>query len=111
MRSKLAVYFCLLALGGSQPSVTQAYWISGNKLHDKCSTDKFYVYGYVLGLSDGTLLGHEREPDLYYCLPNEIQAGQMLDVVCQYLVANPEERHHPAAFLATQALIEAFPCP
>ena len=44
-----------------------------------------------------------------YILPATASAGQIIDMVKQYLVANPNTRHGPASLIIYVALSEAFP--
>ncbi len=44
------------------------------------------------------------------CVPEQATAGQLVDIMCQYLENNPNSRHHRADFLTFNALFEAFPC-
>jgi hypothetical protein len=45
-----------------------------------------------------------------YCAPKGVILDQVTDVFCQYLSANPAERHKSANYLLVQALNKAWPC-
>jgi Rap1a immunity proteins len=46
-----------------------------------------------------------------YCAPNGITLGQVSDIFCQFLIANPAKRQISAIDLFNQALSNAWPCP
>ncbi|MFI4975526.1 MAG: Rap1a/Tai family immunity protein [Caulobacterales bacterium] len=64
---------------------------------------------YVAGVSDGVLSasGARQRP---YCLDDQVQAGQLADIVRRYLAAHAEARRKAAAGLVVEALKQAFPC-
>lgn len=124
-----AIAFALAIL--TAPGVVRAQAFTGNELLDACSKkdEPFYqafCTGYVSGLVEGLKLGatiplfHKNmsgpEADekssqaLGYCIPEEVTTGQEMDVISQYLVQHPTERHQTARLLAWAALREAFPC-
>jgi len=44
------------------------------------------------------------------CLPVEVEASQLLDLLVRYLQSHPESRHEPARALYYLALRETIPC-
>src|SRR5262245_36873292 len=76
----------------------------GNKLLRWClSKDPFdegYCLGYVAGVWDATL----------DCAPPGVKAGQVRDVVVNFLQAKPQHRHRPPTDLIREAIQEAWPC-
>jgi Ssp1 endopeptidase immunity protein Rap1a len=65
--------------------------------------------GYVEGISDA--LGADNSINGYTaCFPENVKERQTIEVVIQFLVANPATRHRDAAGLVAHALAEAFPC-
>ncbi|MFC4667777.1 Rap1a/Tai family immunity protein [Seohaeicola nanhaiensis] len=109
--------------------------ITGNDVHGACNNQEASVaqgfcIGYVLGAVEGMKWGalisiasmsrKERALDemdlmssaaLGFCIPQEVQNGQILDVVKLHLDAVPAQRHESARTLIMEALSEAFPCP
>ena len=89
-----------------------ADFLNGNTLYDLCTSEVYYEKGicggYVMAISDiltsSPLYGQEA------CIPTEATAGQVRDVVEQWLSQNPQERHYSSTSLAVLALTEAFPC-
>jgi hypothetical protein len=80
---------------------------SGNSL-----SASVYCHAYIQGASDAVqttarALHMEYGP---FCLPREIQAGQITDVVINYLRTHPEEQHYSAADEVSLALMTTFPC-
>src|SRR5258708_7092886 len=89
---------------------TCAGFLSGNDLLQKCllDTDRLSCISYVEGISDAL---ESNEVNGYRaCVPNRVQAGQIADVVVQFLWANPARRHLGAGGLAAHAIASAFPC-
>ena len=64
--------------------------------------------GYIEAVSDASEVnavnGYEA------CVPEAVTAGQLQDVVVQYLQLNPADRHLSAVGLVAHALSKAFPC-
>jgi len=46
----------------------------------------------------------------YYCVPPNVENGQVIDVVKVYLRDHPETRQYSAPTLVMLALKEKFPC-
>lgn len=91
--------------------------------------------GLVLGIRDGVSFGQlrmfadlvigqkivdspESESELrnlykqyaYYCIPTEVVAGQLQQVLLKWLKENPKEQHSETVTLAAEAFKSAFPC-
>jgi hypothetical protein len=84
-------------------------FIDGNHLYDVCnSKDDASKVGYCIGFTVGVTdtLGGEGK----ICVPERPTEGQAVDVVMNYLRANPEKRRLSAWSLARAALQQAFPC-
>jgi hypothetical protein len=60
--------------------------------------------GFIWGVVD-VLLVQE-----LICIATGTTRKQLSDVVQQYIQVNPKYRHRDAVYLASAALIEAFPC-
>lgn len=120
-----------LGLGGS--AVAEPF--SGNDVHHACETQDAgaaqgfcvgYVLGAVEGMKWGALVGivamsaKQRATDeldimsstaLGFCIPPQVENGQILDIVASYMDAVPAQRHESARTLIMEALSLAFPCP
>ena len=92
------------------PVQSQGAFYSGNDMKEKC--DQKDVSAFDSGLCLGYFLGvfDSQEPMKLYCLPENVDARQIVDVIQQFLVRNPQDRHLIASGLAARALHEAFPC-
>ncbi len=75
-----------------------------------------YCTGYVTGageLIDGLLLEKDLKAalgDKAFCLPADLQKGQVRNLVLDYLRAHPEVRDKQMTSITWAALIETFPC-
>lgn len=65
------------------------------------------VYKGVISTVAGTT--RDNNPRLT-CFPDRATNGQIYDVVKKYIYANPAARHKELTVLATDALVQAFPC-
>lgn len=88
-------------------SVNAAEFKSGNALLNEMNHDhavfQMVAMGYVQGISDaGDGINH--------CLPANVQAGQLRDLVKSYLIDNPGNRHFLASVLVGHVLKITFPC-
>ena len=101
----LAAYLFWPACAFSQPF----HFMSGNEVYEDCTGPKGppkmgICIGYVVGISDALNM------DGSVCTPANVTVGQVVDVIVNYLQANPKYRHISASLLAGAALREAFPC-
>lgn len=84
-----------------------AEFYSGNKLLELMQgshTEQMAALGYVIGAADATRgVGH--------CIPSQVTAGQVNDMVKQQLENNPSLRHITADIHVVYALGKAWPCP
>jgi Ssp1 endopeptidase immunity protein Rap1a len=98
---------CLTALP------TEAAFYNGNKLYTECTgskaTDQVSCISYIEGIAD--MVAGLWTPKDTACFSPGINAGQLQDIVVNYLQDHPENRHWPATILVLQALHDAFPCP
>lgn len=72
--------------------------------------EKSFLNAYYKGVIS-TVAGttSDNNPQLT-CYPKRVKYGQIYDVVKKYIYANPAERHKDLTVLATDALVQAFPC-
>jgi Rap1a immunity proteins len=109
---RFAGYVAAVALTLTQMHPAQAVmgYENGNSLLSLCTTgDARRCLGYIEGVSDamdsGADIGGYRA-----CLPPDMIAGQLRDVVLQFLYNDPAERHMGAVSLIAKALSKSFPC-
>jgi hypothetical protein len=99
---KLVTASCLAALTLS----AQAEFVDGNKLlSDMNGTHglQMSALGYVMGVADA-LAG------VIVCLPTNVVAGQINDMVKNYLTNVPRERSLSADIVVTKVLKDTWPC-
>lgn len=85
---------------------------TGNMLLEDCSSelyiDQGVCLGYVMAITD--VLNSNNLYGFSACVPTKVIASQVADVVQQWLLQNPQERHYAGNSLVALALSEAFPC-
>lgn len=121
----LAAVLAVSSISVAQPA--RADFRDGNRLYADCTVregastyyqDKAYCLAYIVGANDGIESGlvlaevYTEIDDLQrpYCLPDNVTAGQLTDVVVAYLRKNPAERHLAGSIVVFAALTQAFPC-
>lgn len=109
-----------------------AQTITGNELHEACSTGgvatEMFCTGYTIGawegmvfslvmvlMQDDAMTAAEASEvafiSLEACPPDGVSNLQVRDVVAQSLQNHPERRHFTARILILLAMRDAFPCP
>ena len=100
MKKLIAILLCM-------PLVANAGFHTGNDLlryiNSSESYEKTYAVGFVVGVHDS----FEGE---IICSGSNVTAGQLRDVVKQFLESNPARRDLGAAVLTMISLAQAFPC-
>ena len=93
-----------------------ASYADGNDLYKRCApntetADSAYCYGYVVAIAD-VLRSVAPNPYLgnKVCIPLEVKAGQLRDIIYNWLAAHPESRHYSGNSLAASALAQVYPC-
>ena len=87
------------------------FWIDGNEIYEACQGNRVICQWFITALSDTNSLYVGRgELNESFCSPRGITVDQLTDIFLQRLERHPENRHQPAALIATDALISAFPC-
>lgn len=85
----------------------QGQFIDGNglldRMNDTGSVKPMVALGFVLGVADSF-----RGSDI--CLPDNVQARQLYDMVHQWLRVNPDKRHLDGAVIVLVVLSKAWPC-
>jgi ABC-type sulfate transport system permease component len=101
-----AILCCLLA------KEAKADFTSGNELWDACQANPAtepikatFCTAYIVGASETfrALVGG------YYCVPDNVPNGQLIEIVKLYLRDHPEKRQDSAPTLITLAF-KKFPC-
>lgn len=82
------------------------FW-DGNRLYEKLNSSSYFeqgtAMGYIMGVSDVGL-------GVLHCAPATATAGQLQDMVTQYLRIYPERRTKTADSLVIDTLKAAWPC-
>jgi Rap1a immunity proteins len=67
---------------------------------------------YIMGACAGTINGLSMMGVVFHliCLPNGVTSRQAIAVVVQYIDKRPARMHEDFKILATEALVEAWPC-
>lgn len=89
------------------PAMAQAEFKTGNELLGNLRADSIVenmvALGYIMGIADSTR-------GVSQCGPADATAGQMKDMVRNYLEANPQIRHFTADLIVKSVLSQAWPC-
>ena len=97
----------LLCVALCVTSTANAAFVSGNDLFRHLTDTTYYAQGYALGYILGV-------SDVFsgdsHCLPQGVNAGQVRDVVKNFLEATPEVRHRPADVIVYAILKNTWPC-
>jgi Rap1a immunity proteins len=93
-------------------STAQADFRSGNDLLRECEAKGTSGYslclGYIMGVDD--TMRHIPIYGFSECSSSEVTAGQIKDIVVQYLYNHPATRHTSASGIVVMAISESFPC-
>lgn len=91
------------------PAMARAEFWTGNDLYAKLNSveafDRINGLGYVMGVYDAQV-------HVVFCPPTEqgMNAGQVKDMVLQYLAANPSQRHRQGYALVAESFRSVWPC-
>ncbi len=97
-----AAVLCLALMASS----AQAEFWDGNKLHNHLSgnqAEQLLGLGYVMGVAD--VLQH-----IVVCAPGNVNAGQIRDIIANYLANVPADRHLTAEAIIRKVLRSQWPC-
>jgi hypothetical protein len=88
--------------------------INGNALITYCDAPSPSPFSaacvaYATAIAD-VFMGGESIEGFSACIPLNVNARQLADIVRSYLYRNPSLRHHRASGLVAAAFQEAFPC-
>jgi len=94
--------------------------MTGNDFYELCKPNAGPCIMYVIGLTDGLLLGagfggvggdfEKASRAAGYCTPKNVSYKQMTDVVIKHLKDNPATRHEILPTLAIISWRAAWPC-
>lgn len=88
-----------------------ARWYTAQQLYNLCSPKTDSCFGYIDGVADMMILdAAARKVTPYLCLPDGIQAQQLVPIVTGFIEKHPISLSHTAAGSVYLALREAFPC-
>jgi hypothetical protein len=99
-----------------------AGFVNGNELYEMClkqSTAAVQSVGYLEGIADAGQVviimpqsteTSARISDWRWCMPPKVAAGQLVDVVVQYIFSHPSIWQLNAAPLVVAAFQYAWPC-
>jgi hypothetical protein len=124
------VCFVILLLASSNVVHASTAQMDGNELLDKCHPffshvahpddttllNEGYCAGYVMGVTDVEAMWKAIDTKAgtkayeHYCMPEEVNNGQILKILKKWLDNNPEKLHWRADTILHVALLEAFPC-
>jgi hypothetical protein len=88
------------------PAMAQAEFMSGNTLLRDMKGDameQMMALGYVLGAADSAI-------NVTVCTPPGIKAGQVYDMIKNFLESNPDIRHYSADIIVKSRLEAVWPC-
>jgi hypothetical protein len=114
------------------PQLANAQNLDGNTVLSACDSNDItqvaFCAGYGIGLLEGMRSGLATlyvraemgggsadvnsfvDQVLGFCIPAEVENGQIKDVYVKFLRDNPATRHESARILFLQAMLGAFPC-
>lgn len=93
--------------------------ITGNDLLSECNADRSsseyemniaHCVGYIMGSIDQGQLDEHFSQKRLYCMPRQVTAGQLKDVLVAWMRRHPEKLHFGGAALVTLSMVGAFPC-
>lgn len=97
----------LITLLTAASCAAQAQYRTGNELladmRDQSTYKTGFSLGYVMGVADA---GN----GVTFCLPSNVTAGQVSDMVRNTLIDTPAVRHIHAASIVDYVLSKAWPC-
>jgi hypothetical protein len=99
---------------GKEDSSSADAIMPGCRAFVKGELSSSYIEGYMQGECVGIIRGlvdaaYLQRPSPF-CVPDDATNGQMVRVVVSYIDRHPERMHQSFAYLAFDALKEAWPC-
>jgi hypothetical protein len=117
VRSAAILAVLALLVGGgaarAEDFMTGNYWLG--RCSDESELAKAQCVAFLMGVDQYNemlnLFEHTQKNQLRYCPPAGVTVGQMRAIAVKHLRDNPASLHLPFVMLATEAFIQAFPCP
>jgi len=88
------------------PAMAYAEFFSGNTLLSRMNGDaneRIQALGYIQGVSDAYVR-------IVFCPPENVTAGQLYDMMKNYLTNNPVSRNRTADAIIAEAFGQVWPC-
>lgn len=89
-------------------TAAQAEFQDGNKLLSMLKDSGYFNQGYAMGYIAGIA---DMGVGFVHCAPPNVTAGQMNDMVKNYLENTPAERHLTGDIVVNRVLKAVWPCP
>ena len=97
----------LLFIAAFAATTAHAEFKDGNTLYKELTSDVYFnqgvALGYITGVADSTM-------GIMFCAPSNVTAGQIQDMVKNYLTNTPAIRHVSADVIVNYVLKTAWPC-
>lgn len=97
----------LLLVGALAATSAHAGFWDGNELLNRLNSEetprRLTALGYIMGV-------HDTMENINHCTSSNVTAGQLRDIVRNYLTNIPAERHYSADSIVLKSLEIAFPC-
>ena len=84
-----------------------AEFIDGNQLLSKLKDSNYFTQGYAMGYIVGIA---DMGMGIVHCAPPNVTAGQLNDMVKNYLENTPAERHMTGDAIVNKILKTMWPC-
>lgn len=104
-----AASVALLAL---QPLPARAadLFVMADQARRLCGESREWCLGFVTGALDGWAGLEAYYSGEKFCLPADLETGQIVELFVEELERRPEPRDEPATYVLYEHLIELFPC-
>jgi hypothetical protein len=107
MKTSINTRCAVAVLAACSAFAVRAEFYTGNDLlrlmNSESSGERGIALGYVMGITDFGM-------NVIHCPPSDVTAGQVRDMMRNYLTANPQERHNTGDTLILRVLKQAWPC-
>lgn len=88
-------------------TTAQAEFMDGNKLLGNLKDSSYFGQGYGLGYIAGIA---DMGLGVIHCAPSNVTAGQLNDMLKNYLENTPAERHQSGDVIVNRVLKSMWPC-
>jgi hypothetical protein len=97
----------LLCVALCATTTANAAFLTGNEILQRLKSGDHIPYAVALGYIQGIADAYDGGS---HCLPAGVTAGQLKDVVKNFLEASPEVRHRPADLIIYAIFKNTWPC-